>query len=47
MEGTYFDRSLLITCIDGLGRQVQEEGNTVYRKDVDTLGAQALMQASW
>jgi hypothetical protein len=38
MEGTYFDRALLVTCIDGLGRFVKEGPDMVYRKDVDTLG---------
>lgn len=38
MEGTYFDRALLVTCIDGLGRFVKEGAGLVYRKDVDTLG---------
>ena len=39
MEGTYFDRALLVTCIDGLGRLTRENDRPVYRKDIDTLGA--------
>ena len=37
--GTYFDRALLVTCVDGLGRFVKQDGAQVYVKDVDTLGA--------
>ena len=38
MEGTYFDRALLVTCLDGLGRLVPGEGGLTYRSDVDTIG---------
>lgn len=38
-----FDKSLLVSCIDGLGRFVEDEsGNNVYRRDADTLGAHQL-----
>ena len=36
MEGAYFDRSLLVTCIDGLGRRHGD--SLVYQKDADTVG---------
>lgn len=35
-----FDKSLLVSCVDGLGRYVEDaSGSSVYRKDQDTLGA--------
>lgn len=41
-DGTYFDRALLVTCIDGLGRYNRDNDRTVYQKDIDTLGAHLL-----
>ena len=38
MGGTYFDKALLVTCIDGLGRFHKEGELLIYRKDLDTLG---------
>jgi hypothetical protein len=45
MEGTYVDKALLITCIDGLGRFKTENGVLVYRKDADTLGVLSTIKA--
>jgi hypothetical protein len=44
MEGTYFDKALLVTCIDGLGRFNKENGALIYRKDADTLGVPIFLE---
>jgi Timeless protein len=36
-ENSFFDKDLLVSCIDGLGRFSSER--TSYEKDLDTLGA--------